>query len=80
MATTGIRQLTALLRVLQRSGVTSYQQGDLRLTFGAPVATGDALGETEGAGDLTPPERGFDPVKAIAEIYKKHAKDKGAAQ
>lgn len=76
----GIRQLTALLRVLQRAGVTSYQQGDLRLSFGAPVMTPGDLGETEGAGDLSVPEGVFDPRKRIAEIYAKQAKAKGVSQ
>lgn len=75
----GIRQLTALLRVLQRAGVTSYQDGDLKLTLGAPVATPADLGETEGAESLSLPEAVFDPRKAIAAIYEKHNKPKGGA-
>jgi hypothetical protein len=76
----GIRQLTALLRLLQRHGVTSYQQGDLKLTLGALPPTPGDLGETEGAADLSVPEGVFDPRKAIQEIYAKHNKAKGAAQ
>ena len=70
----GIRQLTALLRVLQRAGVTSYTQGDLSLTFGAPLATPVDAGETQGAGDLATPDGVFDPRSRIAEINAKYAK------
>jgi len=77
----GIRQLTALLRLLQRHGVTSYQQGDLKLTLGAPPLLPGDLGETEGAADLIVPEGVFDPRKEIAKIYAKHTKPaKAAAQ
>jgi len=42
-----LRKLKSLLSALQSAGVTSYQEGDLRLTFGAPlppVPEGDVEG------------------------------------
>jgi hypothetical protein len=68
-----IKHLEALLKRLKDFGVTSYQDADCKLTFGAVEQPPAEMptGEDDDR-DMSLPDKVFDPRKAIAKFYEKH--------